>query len=62
MTNQNEDPELIFQQAMQAYQSGQAEKAIDLLNQILKQIPDQDGIMVFSTRSDSNQQQIRKAK
>ncbi len=39
------NPELLYQEAMQAHQSGQFVKAEELLRKILEKMPDQDAIM-----------------
>lgn len=45
MSNPEFNPELTFQQAMQAYQTGQMDLAERLLRQILEHLPGHDGIM-----------------
>lgn len=45
MSDQQPTPEVIFQQAMQAHQSGQSDKAIQLLKQLSEQIPNNDGVL-----------------
>lgn len=45
MENQDFNPEQLFQQAIQAHQAGQLDKAETYLRQILEKLPEQDGIM-----------------
>lgn len=45
MSNQHLTPEAIFQQAVLAHQSGQSQEAIRLLQELLEQIPDNDGVL-----------------
>ncbi|MEL6971651.1 MAG: tetratricopeptide repeat protein, partial [Bacteroidota bacterium] len=45
MNEQPLSPEAIFQQAMQAHQSGQPQQAITLLEDLLQRLPDNDAVL-----------------
>ena len=45
MSDQSVSPEAIFQQAMQAHQTGQPQQAIALLEDLLQRLPDDDAVL-----------------